>query len=679
MARPQPMFSMPITILLADANKSYREITRKMLKFYDANFIIDDCASIQDCLKKSASRAYDIIIINEKLEDGDCFALLNALKHAEIAAQTLLLFEAGHEEAAMQARDLGETDYLVKSRGYLSALPFTVKQILERKTHREIEEELENVGPQKPLRQCGYFILNHHGKFLSANPGMESISGYSEDELLELSLLDLLPKGKEWELFEWLKKIEKNGHEKPFTTEFHAKFGSQFPVNLRLTPVRDSSEQLKSYRGELEEALESEIAESEPSDESQPRLSMIEQLWELARTSREEPMPKLLGGLAQLSCRIFQFQRATIAVLDKSKHAYIKVAMIGYSLPLEAEKRRLEVPKDVIDRLFAKKFRIKVLYYNQDNRATNEVISPIVPDRRSQSRRPIEQWHQRDVVLLNLADSELNCYGYISLDDPADSFSPNRDFFHCLEIFSRLASMVVENHVHFMDQDQRNRRLTQVLVTSNIFKLYLGMQDLLKEIVWSVKFSLDFNLVALLLVGQKSGRAEVKAVACDDKIVSQQLLSVSMDVDDFVALIQSENKIGKSYLIKEYQDALQPIKRIYYNRPLPSRQEDAWPVDAAIVVPLKSRFGRIMGAILVDDPADLTMPDPEHIHILEILANQISVAIENRIMYVEAKRQQKIEQTYKQRINNKSANDYRNNASEQYDRRSFWSRLFKEA
>ncbi|MFQ5631584.1 MAG: PAS domain-containing protein [bacterium] len=677
MARQQPLFSMPVTILLADANKSYRGITRKMLKFYDANFIVDDCSSIQECLKKATSRAYDIIIINEKLEDGDCFALLSALKHEESSVQTLLLFEDGHEDAAMQARELGETDYLIKSRGYLSALPFTVKQILEKNTHSDIEEELENVGPQKPLRQCGYFILNHHGKFLSANPGMESICGYSEDELLELSLLDLLPKGKEWELFEWLKKIEKNGYEKPFTTEFHGKFGSQFPVNLRLTPVRDSSEQLKSYRGELEEAMEDEIAEAEPSDESQQSLSMIEQLWELAKNSREEPMPKLLGGLAQLSCRIFQFQRATIAVLDKSKQAYIKVAMIGYSLPLEAEKRRLEVPKDVIDRLFANKHRIKVLYYNQDNRTTDDFFSPIVPDRRSQSRRPIEQWHPRDVVLLNLADSELNCYGYISLDDPAESFSPNRDFFHCLEIFGRLASMVVENHVHFMDQDQRIRRLTQVLVTSNIFKLYLGMQDLLREIVWSVKFSLDFNLVALMLVGQKSGRAEIKAVACDDKIVSQQLLSLSLDIDDFVALIQSENKVGKSYFIKQHHDALQPIKRLYYNRPVPSRKADDWSVDTAIVVPLKSRHGRIMGAILVDDPADLAMPDPESLHILEILANQISVAIENRIMYVEAKRKQKIEQTYKHRINNNAANDYRNAA--EYNRRSFWTRLFKEA
>jgi PAS domain S-box-containing protein len=669
---------MPITILLADANKSYREITRKMLKFYDSNFIIDDCASIQECMKKISTRAYDIIIINEKLEDGDCFALLNTLKREEVPAQILLLFEDGHEEAAMQADDLGVTDYLIKSRGYLSALPFTVKQILERNTHREIEKERENIGPGRPLTQRGYFILNHHGKILSANPGMESISGYSEEELQELSLLDLLPKGKEWELFEWLKKIEKNGHEQPFTTDFNGKFGSKFPVKLHLTAVRDSSDQLKSYRGEIEEALEEELDAYSKTDESQSRLGMIEQLWELARSSREEAMPKLLGGLAQLSCRIFKFQRATIAVLDKAKQAYVKVAMIGYSLPLEAEKRRLEVPKDVIQRIFMNKYRIKVLYYNQDNRQTNDFVSPIVPDRRSQSRRPVEQWHPRDVVLINLADSEQNCYGYISLDDPVEKFSPNRDFFHSLEIFSRLASIIVENHVQMMDQDQRSRRLTQVLVTSNIFKLYLGMQELLKEIVWSIKFSLDFNLVALFLIGQKSGRAEIRSVACDDKIISQQLLSVSLDIKDFTALLKTENLVGKSYFIKHNHVALQPIKRVYYNRPLPARQTDEWPIEAAIVVPLKSRSGSVMGAILVDDPVDLSMPEQEYIHILEILANQVSVAIENRIMYVEAKRQEKIKQDYSKNVSNNSANNY-HESNEQYSRRSFWTKLFKEA
>lgn len=683
-ARPQPKFSMPITILLADANKSYREITRKMLKFYDANFVIEDSSSIKECLKKATSRAFDIIIINQKLEDGDCFALLTAIRHEEIAAQTLVLLdEAGHEEASSRVKELGATEYLVKSRGYLSALPFTVKQILEKHARAESDNVFETIGgSERPITQRGYFILNHNGKFISANPGMESISGYTEDELLELTLLDLIPKGKEWELFEWLKKIDKNGYERPFVTEFRGKFGSSFSVNLRLTPVKDNDEQLKSYRGEIEEALEEELLEKKDDDFNEPRLSMIEQIWELAHNSRNEAMPNMLGALAQLSCRLFNFQRATIAVLDKKRQAYIKVAMIGYSLPLEAEKRRLEVPKDVIDRIFTQKHRIKVLYYNQDTRMTSDFISPTVPDRRSQSRRPIEQWHPRDVVLLNLADHNLNCYGYISLDDPADSFLPNRDFFHNLEIYSRLASIVVENHIHGITQDQRHRRLMQVLVTSNIFKLQFDMHDLLKEIVWTVKFSMDFNLAMLVLVGQKSGRAEVRAVACEDKVVSQQLLSVSMNIQDFLSLLDKENKSGKSYIIKEPVDALRQVKRIYHRHPVLARQQGDWPKDGAIVVPLRSRHNRIMGAILVDEPVDLNMPDRESIHILEILANQIAIAIENRILYVEAKRQQKVSQSYSARHENNNAANHQhhnNSASEHYARRSFWTKLFKDA
>lgn len=56
-------------------------------------------------------------------------------------------------------------------------------------------------------------------------------------------------------------KIDKNGYERPFVTEFRGKFGSSFSVNLRLTPVKDNDEQLKSYRGEIEEALEEELLE----------------------------------------------------------------------------------------------------------------------------------------------------------------------------------------------------------------------------------------------------------------------------------------------------------------------------------------------------------------------------------------------------------------------------------
>jgi GAF domain-containing protein len=38
---------------------------------------------------------------------------------------------------------------------------------------------------------------------------------------------------------------------------------------------------------------------------------------------------------------------------------------------------------------------------------------------------------------------------------------------------------------------------------------------------------------------------------------------------------------------------------------------------------------------MVDDPNDALIPSPEEIHTLEILANQISIAIENRLAYLQ--------------------------------------------
>ncbi|RMD93898.1 MAG: response regulator, partial [Calditrichaeota bacterium] len=198
MPSKNPRFSSPVTVLLADANPSYREITRKMLKFYDANFLVDDCASIADCLKMAKSHAYDLIISEEILEDGDSFGLLQALKREKIDTPVMVLFAEGHEDRALAAIEAGAIDYITKARGYLTALPFTVKKILEKRRTQQTRQRRASVGPpESTLTQKGYFILNHQGKFLSANPGMESLTGYSEDELLELTLLDLLPKGQE--------------------------------------------------------------------------------------------------------------------------------------------------------------------------------------------------------------------------------------------------------------------------------------------------------------------------------------------------------------------------------------------------------------------------------------------------------------------------------------------------
>jgi hypothetical protein len=209
-----------------------------------------------------------------------------------------------------------------------------------------------------------------------------------------------------------------------------------------------------------------------------------------------------------------------------------------------------------------------------------------------------------------------------------------------MEIFGKLAAFAIENYYRFSSTERRHRRLKQVLVTSNIFKLYLSLSELLKEIVWSVKFSLDFNLVSLVLISKKSGMLETKAVACEDKIKMLQLRELKFNLKDFGELLKEEYRRGKSYLIDKEELVLKPFKRIYYGAQTNGRFNYGWPYWGFLLVPLKSREGKIIGFLLADDPADCRMPTNDTIHTLEISANQIAVAIDNRILYVQAKEQQ---------------------------------------
>lgn len=488
----------------------------------------------------------------------------------------------------------------------------------------------------------GYFICDRKGRFLSANDSIQSLTGYSEDELLELTLADLMPKETEKDFFEKLLYAPKDQTTDTYQLALIDKVGERNPVEMRIKVLRDenNNQQIIGFRGTITRKA-SDKNESLVQIARVDQSKMISEVLDIIRLGHTEPLNIVLKRISESISQLFGFKRSTIALLDRKRKAFVKQAMVGYSAAdaSSIERRAIEVPQEVIDRIFADRFKIKVIYYTQDQRESREYSSSGVPERRTQKRRPESQWHKRDLILLNLTDSKGNTFGYISLDEPEEGNVPNRSTFHNLELYSKMISMAIENYYLFSTMERRSRRLKQVLVTSNIFKLYLSLSELLKEVVWSVKFSLDFNLVSLVLISKKTGLLETKAVACEDKIKLLQLRELRFDLKEFSSLLVDDYRHGKSYLVTQEQQVLRHFKRIYYGSYQNGRYEDAWPHCAVLLVPIKSREGKIIGFIMVDDPEDYRMPSADTIHTLEILANQIAVAIDNRVMYIQAKEQ----------------------------------------
>lgn len=485
----------------------------------------------------------------------------------------------------------------------------------------------------------GYFICDKRGRFLSANDILLSLTGYTEEEILELAITDLMSKEIAHDFLGELYNKAEDEDIIEFSTEIVDKIGERHAVEIRVRLIMaEASESIIGFRGNLI-PVQTKQSTLPAKQGHVDQMAMVEQVIDTIYLGYAEPLNLLLKRISESICQIFGFQRSTVALLDRRRRTFVKQAMAGYAEDSNTsiERRAIEVPQEVIDRIFSDRFRLKVIYHNQDQRDVKSYLTSGMPERRTSKRLPEEQWNKRDLILLNLMDHKGNTFGYISLDNPLDNTYPTRATFQNLELFAALISMAIENYYRFSTMEKRNRRLRQMLVNSNIFKLYLSLNELLKEVVWSVKFSLDFNLVSLVLISKKSGLLETKAVACDDKIKLLQIREIKYDLKEFSEILRDEYRQGRSYFIHNEEAVLRHLKLIYYGSNLNKPFHGGWPAWGMILIPIKSREGKIIGFLLADDPLDGQMPTREAIGNLEIMANQIAIAIDNRVMYVQTK------------------------------------------
>jgi len=612
-------------IVIAHPKTSFIEVTRQVLQSQYADAIVRSAAALSELVEMIESETFDIVLIDSDLGRNNTPAFLKILSAIKDESYTIVTAHESDAELLQQIKSQGVHDTINKASGYLQALTESIKRGMHVVTSGAAAKvTTKKAGRLRISEEDGYFVCDRRGRFLSVNHALEKISRYSMQELLQLSIVDLLAEGQEDSSF--LRRIFDpaiHSGSSTITAELSDKYGERHPCTIEMRLLRDDTQKghIIGFRGTVRSATtQKNSVQAFRIDQSQ----MIAELANLMHVSYSEPLNIFLRRIIEVICQVFKFQRSTIALLDRRKNIFIKQAMVGYTEDEgdTIEKRALEVPREVIDRIFADRYRIKVIYYNQDQRELPHEDNPGVPERRTQRRRPLNEWHKRDMVLLNLKDHKGNSFGYISLDNPYDGVVPTRSTFHNLELFSRLVSLSIENYYRFSALAKKNRRLKQVLSNSNIFKLHLSLTELLNEIVWSAKYTLEFNLISLVLISKKTQLLETKAVACDDKIKQIQIRELTYSIHDFSELLRDDFQIGKSYLVNREEPVLEHFKHIYYGAEGNVRTSDGWPNWALLLVPIKGRDGKIIGFFMADDPNDMRIPSSE-------------------IMYVQAKEQGK--------------------------------------
>ena len=605
---------------------------------------VDFAKAEDECIDKLLHNSYDIVLLSYEIDNSNGLNILERILSIRMDLPIVMLIEEGNELIAQKALDRGAYDYITKVKGHLTALPFTVRKVIERKrinTQRQSPNKKREDSSDMMDSGEALYVLDKQGRFLSANSKMEKLMGYSEAELLELTMLDLLPQEQGSSFYQWLMKLDSNGNEAPFHGDVISKTGKRFSIEIFQSILRDEKQKIVGYQGKVRDTAHKkhhDFSTSKPIDQVQ----MVDEFVELMNSMLNEPIQLLLERIAEIAASIFKFRKITLALLDRRRHVFIKQAMLGFPSEKIADESSREVPEKVISKIFSDQRKIKVLYSNRDgifdyDNHNDNLKEHILFERPSQNIANNIHWRKQDLIIVNLVDKGQRTFGYLSLTEPLDKKLSTRDIFHNLKIFGKLASLAIETHYQMYAFDKRNRRLKQILVTSNIFKLHLNLNELLKEVVWSVKLLLDFDLVALALVSSRSGMLEVRAVACDDKIKKIQLEDLRFSIPAFSRLLKEQYKRSKSYLVDEDNTVLKSLKNIYYGSRKNFCNNGYWKKSTTLLVPIPTRDHKISGFLIVDDPTNWKIPNNEVLRTLELLANQVGVAIDNRIVYTEMK------------------------------------------
>lgn len=651
-------------LLVADSNLSYLEMARKMLRFHSSAYSIDVVTSSEECLEKLLENHYHLLLLSCNLDGNKGLDVLSQIVKTGLDIPVVFLLEEGKEHLIYEAIERGAFDYIIKVSGHLNSLPHVVNKILDKRKKEapqiEQNEQTEHVerieqneqkaqidqfeikDPQFILTDSdsngnkkGHYFLNRRGKFTSINPRMEEKLHFSETELLELTLEDLIHPDDIHNYYKWLAGRDTDLDPQNFKTSLLGKQGNTESVEISIEPIRDRNNEVVSYKGDIDFKLG--VTNSQlPTKGNFDQSNMIQDIRKLLHFSYDNSLNHFLEKITQHACRQFQFKRGTLALLDRRKKMFIKQILVGYSNGNNNGYKVVEIPQEVIDTVFANQFKVRVLYHDQELTKSRSAL-PAFEDRRLQKRDSKDKWHPNNVIVLNLADKHNKTFGYISIDTPVNSIVPSREIFHNLELFSTMVSMAIENYYNFSILEKRNRRLKRLLVTGNIFKLNISGSEIMKESVWSIKFSMDYNLVMLGLINSSSDVLEIAAVACDDRVRSIQFKEMSIPSKDIRSLIKKEYRVGRSYLIENPEPALSQLKDIYYDAKNESSDGKSWNWWHTLIIPIFEKDNKIIGFLIVDDPIDGMLPSKEVVQTLEIFATQISIAIENRATYLNLK------------------------------------------
>jgi PAS domain S-box-containing protein len=189
-----------LRILVLEDDAAHGEAVRREFKKAGPQFMVVLTSSIAEFFQEISRSVPALVITDARLPDGDVFDVLSRLGEAR-DFPVLVMTSFGDELMAVKVIKAGASDYIPKAENTFRDMPQTAGKALyewrlikeKELLQKSLQESREKFRSYVDNAPDGIFVTDETGKYVEVNRAAAEITGYSEAELLEMSIPDLLP------------------------------------------------------------------------------------------------------------------------------------------------------------------------------------------------------------------------------------------------------------------------------------------------------------------------------------------------------------------------------------------------------------------------------------------------------------------------------------------------------
>src|SRR5436309_1670417 len=222
------MSSKPrVRILIIDDDEDDFFITSEYLKDIQGYQLhIDWCYRFADAVQHLQARSYDMYFVDYRLGAKTGLDFLKEAVNIGCEEPIVLLTGKGNKDVDIEAMQMGATDYLIKTELTTDKLERCIRYSLERtaylKALRANEKKYRSIFE---LSKDVVFIAEKNLTFRDVNQATSALLGFNRQELLEMTLTDLLADETDKKLLQ--KIIYEDGELNDLEVEFQTKSGEK--------------------------------------------------------------------------------------------------------------------------------------------------------------------------------------------------------------------------------------------------------------------------------------------------------------------------------------------------------------------------------------------------------------------------------------------------------------------